>query len=296
MSRERPRAIQASTVMQAVAGLNASRLIMVPVERVHIRETFNPRGRHTTDEEAFNEADLRALGENMRDHGVIQPIVVTADEHDQFHLVAGERRLRAARLVGLTELPAMLSSSPDAYRTAVMENLHRQNLNVVDETFAVLQLLSEDTRLSLDQLPAALRNAERHPETDPHQLQEHLRGYGVTHFSSWARHRLQLLQLTPDERLAITTGTLPWRTVTELTRLGDDPRRPELLQEALDQHLTQREVRALVQRHLAPPAPRPSIRQLFKGVTPRTLDALEGEKRTRAEHLLSELQKLLQDA
>ena len=99
-----------------------------------------------------------------------------------YGLIAGERRLRAARLVGLTTMPVMLKTEQDAARLALVENLQRQNLNPVDETFGVFRLLSVETGLALDELPAALRAAlPTRPRRAPGKLRCHLaRSLGQT--------------------------------------------------------------------------------------------------------------------
>ena len=110
--------------------------IEIPV--VRIRE--NPRQpRLRMDDEA-----LEALAESVRQHGIIQPILVT-ETIDGYQLVAGERRLRAARMVGLERIPAIVRQLADRQQLelALVENLQREDLNPIEAARAYRQLIDE---------------------------------------------------------------------------------------------------------------------------------------------------------
>ncbi|AFD27207.1 ParB/RepB/Spo0J family partition protein [Deinococcus gobiensis] len=135
MSRgPRPSAVKFDAGL-TVAGLSAPTVFNVSPDQIQVRPDFNPRGQHTPVADAFSEPALRALGESMRRDGVLTPLIVSQAAEGTYWLIAGERRLRAARLAGLTTLPVMLKTEQDAARLALVENLQRQNLNPVDETF-----------------------------------------------------------------------------------------------------------------------------------------------------------------
>ena len=103
----------------------------------------------------FDEAALRDLSESIRMYGVLQPLVVTRAEifdedggmHVEYELVSGERRLRASKLGGLREVPAIIRTNTDDARIklelAIIENLQREDLNVVDRARAFDQLVSQ---------------------------------------------------------------------------------------------------------------------------------------------------------
>jgi len=92
----------------------------------------------------FAEQELSELAESIRQHGVIQPITVRA-RGDAFELVVGERRLRAAKLAGLEEIPAMVKELSDleSAEISIIENLQREDLNPLEEAAAFSRLLSE---------------------------------------------------------------------------------------------------------------------------------------------------------
>ncbi|WP_027004993.1 ParB/RepB/Spo0J family partition protein [Conexibacter woesei] len=93
----------------------------------------------------FDEEKLQALAESVQDRGVIQPVIVRPKPGGTFELVAGERRWRAAKLAGLTQMPALVQDHDDAttLEVALVENMARQDLNPVEEARAVAGLVEE---------------------------------------------------------------------------------------------------------------------------------------------------------
>ncbi len=94
--------------------------------------------------QAFDEEALTELAHSIREFGVLQPVVVRADDHG-YELVMGERRLRAAIAAGLETIPAIVRSTADdaMLRDALLENIHRAQLNPLEEAAAYQQLLQE---------------------------------------------------------------------------------------------------------------------------------------------------------
>jgi ParB family chromosome partitioning protein len=101
----------------------------------------------------FDEELLASLAASIRELGVLQPILVRPAEGDRFQLIAGERRWRAAKRVGLQTIPALIRTVPDqaSLEQALVENLHRQDLNPLEEAAAYQQLI-EDFGLTHDEV------------------------------------------------------------------------------------------------------------------------------------------------
>ncbi len=101
----------------------------------------------------FDEESLAALAKSIAQLGVIQPIVVRAITDGSFELIAGERRWRAAKRANFSTIPAILRDSDDmsSLETAVVENLHRQDLNALEEAAAYQQLM-EDFELTQEEI------------------------------------------------------------------------------------------------------------------------------------------------
>ncbi len=109
--------------------------------------------------QAISDAELEGLAASIRRHGVLQPILVSArgDHPGRYHLVAGERRWRAARLAGLTEVPASIVTVDDRQQLelALVENLQRTDLSALDRAQAY-RVLMEDFELTQEGVAGAL--------------------------------------------------------------------------------------------------------------------------------------------
>jgi ParB family transcriptional regulator, chromosome partitioning protein len=112
-------------------------LIDVPVDAV-IPNHRQPR-------EVFDEDEIEGLATSISDLGLLQPIVVRPLDESRYELIAGERRLRASKLAGLETLPAVVRHTDDAdlLKEALVENIHRVQLNPLEEAAAYQQLLEE---------------------------------------------------------------------------------------------------------------------------------------------------------
>jgi ParB family chromosome partitioning protein len=112
-------------------------LRQLPVENLQ-RGRYQPR-------KQIAEETVRELADSIRAQGVIQPIVVRGIAKDQYEIIAGERRWRAAQLAGLKNIPALVKDIPDeaALAMALIENIQRENLNPLEEAVALQRLLDE---------------------------------------------------------------------------------------------------------------------------------------------------------
>jgi ParB family chromosome partitioning protein len=121
-------------------------LLEVPVSALK-PNSFQPRGH-------FDEDALASLTASVRELGVLQPVLVRQpDDQGVYELIAGERRWRAAKRAGLQTIPALVRTATDAdsLEQALVENLHREDLNPLEEAAAYQQLI-EDFKLTHDEL------------------------------------------------------------------------------------------------------------------------------------------------
>ena len=93
----------------------------------------------------FSESELEDLKISIAEYGVLQPVIVKKDKDGGYFLIAGERRFRAAKLAGLTKIPAVIKdfSDRDAAVIAVVENVQREDLSFIEEAWAYKKLLDE---------------------------------------------------------------------------------------------------------------------------------------------------------
>jgi len=113
-------------------------LAHIPLDRISANP-YQPR-------KIFNEQTLDDLARSVREHGIVQPIVVTRTADNRYRLIAGERRFRAAQKAGLNTVPAVikdLQKEGDALQIALIENIQREDLNPIEEANAYHQLHDE---------------------------------------------------------------------------------------------------------------------------------------------------------
>jgi ParB family chromosome partitioning protein len=186
----------------------------------------NPRQPRST----FDDEPLEALATSIREVGVLQPIVVRRSG-EAFELIAGERRLRAARLAGLATIPAVVreSDDADALREALIENIHREDLNPVELAEAFRELLEE---LGLKQ------------ETLADRL-----GVSRSHIANTIR----LLALPPEVQSLLAQRRIQAGHGRALLTLGDAEAQRSLALRAAAEELTVREVEDVVRSFLDSP-------------------------------------------
>ena len=184
----------------------------------------NPRQpRQVFDEEALDE-----LVESIREVGLLQPVVVREVEPGRFELVMGERRWRASQRAGLTEIPAIVraTADDDLLRDALMENLHREQLNPLEEAAAYQQLL-DDFGATHDELARKVGRSRPHISNTlrllnlPGPVQRRVAA-GVLS-AGHARALLALDDADAQDHLAhrIVAEGLSVRAVEEIVTMGD---------------------------------------------------------------------------
>jgi ParB family chromosome partitioning protein len=100
---------------------------------------------HEQPRKVFNDKKIIELSNSIKENGIIQPLIVAQEEEGKFLLIAGERRLRAARLAGLDKVPVVIKkvTKKDTLVMAIIENVQRDDLNCVEEALAYFQLMNE---------------------------------------------------------------------------------------------------------------------------------------------------------
>ena len=170
----------------------SNRIYQIPIERI-VPNPRQPR-RH------FDEKALEVLADSIRQHGILQPLSVQKGSGG-YVLVAGERRLRAAGMAGLTRVPCILlqASERDSALLALIENLQRCDLHYMEEAAAIARLIStfqmsqEEAAKRLGRSQSAVANKLRLLRLSPRCV-ELLREYGLTE-----RHARTLLRLEDEE-------------------------------------------------------------------------------------------------
>jgi ParB family chromosome partitioning protein len=190
----------------------------IPIDRIR-RNPHQPRV-------AFDDEQLAELTASVATHGVLQPIVVRGAADGGYELIAGERRLRAARAAGLTEIPAVVreSSSNELLELALVENVQRTDLNPIEEATAYRELID---RFGLSHESVA-------------------RQVGKSRVS--VSNALRLLDLAPETRQAIVDGRISEGHGRALAALTIAELQRAVLQVVLERHLSVRQTEELVRR------------------------------------------------
>lgn len=134
-SRPAAEPVAAPPAPQQVPG---SGLALVPISQIS-PNPYQPR-------KTFNDASIEELSRSVREHGIIQPLVVTKIGDDKYRLIAGERRFRAAQKAGLEAVPVVVKETMtdgDVLQVALIENIQREDLNPLEEASALQRLIDE---------------------------------------------------------------------------------------------------------------------------------------------------------
>jgi ParB family chromosome partitioning protein len=211
-------------------GESASGLLEVPVNAIGP----NPKQPRTL----FDDDEIASLAASIREVGILQPIVVRKAGESKYEVVAGERRLRAAKVAGLATVAVVVRDTGDAdlLREALIENIHRQDLGPIELAEAFRALLEE---LGLKQEELAER-------------------VGVSR--SHIANTLRLLQLPLDVQQLLTDGKLQAGHARSLLALGDKEAISTLALRVTAEDLSVRDTEDLVRRYLEP-APEATVTQ-----------------------------------
>ena len=117
--------------------LSGQRILEAPIDSI-ARNPHQPRM-------AFDHADLEDLISSIREHGVLQPLIVTPQPNGMYQLIAGERRLRASTIAGLKTVPVIVRDATELQKLelAIIENVQRSDLNPIEEAKAYQRLIDE---------------------------------------------------------------------------------------------------------------------------------------------------------
>lgn len=184
--------------------------------------------------QAFGDESLEALARSIREVGVLQPIVVRRVEDEGYEMVAGERRLRAARMAGLATVPAIIRTTDDteALREALIENIHRLDLAPLEQA-AAFQELQDELGVTQEDLARRLGHSRPH-----------------------IANTIRLLNLPADVQTLLAEGAITAAHGRALLALDDPEGQRTLAQRVAAEGLSVRQTEELVRTYSAHPASR----------------------------------------
>lgn len=279
---------------------------LLPVTQIHrrpeqVRRYFDPQ-------------KMDQLTDSIREHGILENLLVRSipNKLGEYELIAGERRYRAAQAAGLTEVPVTILQLTDqqALQITLVENLQREDLNPVEETEGILQLLAIRLELSVQEAVSLLyrmqnestRNLNHNVvvQEEKELVEEVFNALGRMSWQSFVKHRLALRNLPEEVLAALQQGKIEYTKAQTISRIKDQGQRQELLQEAITQGLSIRDIRDRIKQlsQSQSPAPQPpSYMKRFNAVSRQLKKTKAWEdkaKRDRLEKLIQEIEKLIQ--
>ncbi|MCI8346392.1 MAG: ParB/RepB/Spo0J family partition protein [Bacilli bacterium] len=183
-----------------------------------IPNRFQPR-------EVFEEKPLKELAVSIKEHGVIQPIIVRK-VNDKYEIIAGERRYKASALAGLTKIPAIIRELDDkeSSKVALLENLQRKNLNPIEEAKTYQKILEID-EMTQEELAKTMGKSQ-----------------------SSVANKLRLLSLSDEIQQALLQDKISERHARTLLNVKDPREQQELLNEIINTKMTVRQLESKIKK------------------------------------------------
>lgn len=202
----------------------------------------------------FTEESLRELALSIREFGIIQPLVVTKIVRDgdagttvEYELIAGERRLRAAKSAGLRTVPVIISNSSEdleKFELAIIENIQRADLNPIESARAFARL-QDEFRMTQREIAARLGKSRE-----------------------VVANSIRLLNLPSEIQDAVSTGKVGESQARLLLSIDDIPSQRKFFQEILQNNLSVREIRSRVKKINSPESGESSAERVEKRIDP----------------------------
>ncbi len=193
----------------------AGAIAQIEIDKIETNP-FQPR----TD---FDETALNELTESIKNQGVIQPVTVRKMGYDKYQLISGERRLRASKMAGLKTIPVFIRVANDEQmlEMALIENIHRENLNAIEVAISYQRLL-EECKLTQDKLSEKVGKDR-----------------------STVANFLRLLKLPAEIQIAIRDGYITMGHARALVNISDKSKQLIILKRIIDEDLSVRQVEML---------------------------------------------------
>jgi ParB family chromosome partitioning protein len=216
----------------------------------------------------FDQEQLEELALSLREIGVLQPILVRPIDEDRYEIIAGERRYRAARLAGLEEIPAIVRQTDDAQllTEALVENIHRADLNPLEEAAAYQQLL-DDFGMTHEELAKRVGKSR-----------------------SAISNALRLLGLPPALQQRVATRALTAGHARALLALEDARQQEAIAQRVVAEDLSVRQTEELVRRVLAGADGAGAMAELARAAKERAASPFHGLQQRLADVLSTKVQ------
>jgi ParB family chromosome partitioning protein len=229
----------------------------IPVELIS-RNPFQPR-------QVFDNEHLEELASSIKQYGVLQPIILKKISSREYTIIAGERRFRAAKLAGLTEIPSIIKDLDESEMAeiAIIENLQRENLNYFEEAEG-FKVLAEQFDMTQEEIAKKVGKSQ-----------------------SMVANKIRLLKLSPKVRQEISTEVLSERHLRALIRIPEEENQLMILGKIYENNLNVKQTEELINNFckngkteekkevLSIKASKPSDYKLFQNTLKKSIESIE---------------------
>jgi len=205
----------------------------------------------------FDEEKLESLTESIRKHGILEPLLVRPKD-GKYELIAGERRLRASKQAELSEVPVNILDLDDTQTSQIrlIENLQREDLNPLDETEGILELLAIELEKPVSEVTSILHRMQNEAKgkvtqnvlgNEKKAVEKVFNSLGTIGWQSFVTSRLPLLKLPDDVLKVLREGGLEYTKAMVIAKLKDKEQREKLLTEVLEKNLSLKEIKERIE-------------------------------------------------
>lgn len=196
------------------------RIHMISIERI----TPNP----SQPRKNFEDEAIIRLADSIRQYGILQPLTVRRLQNENYEIIAGERRLRAAKLLGLSEIPCIIINADEqkSAELAIIENIQRENLNIFEQAGAIASLI-DIYKLTQEQIARQLSTSQ-----------------------SYVANKLRILRLTAKERELILNNHLTERHARAFIKINNVPERIKVIEHVIARELNVSATEDYIERKL----------------------------------------------
>lgn len=206
----------------------------------------------------FDEEKLESLAKSIKEHGILEPLLVRPKD-GKYELIAGERRLRASKQAELSEVPVVILDLDDTQTSQIrlIENLQREDLNPLDETEGILQLLSIELKQEVSEVISFLHRMQNEAKgkltqnvlgkEEKQPVEEVFNSLGTIGWQSFVTSRLPLLKLPDDVLKVLREGGLEYTKAMVIAKVKDKEQREKLLAEVKKQNLSLKEIKEIIE-------------------------------------------------
>jgi ParB family transcriptional regulator, chromosome partitioning protein len=263
----------------------------------------------------FDQHKLEELSRSIKELGILEPLLIRPLSGSDYELVAGERRYKAAQLAGLTEVPVVIREMDDITTSKVqlVENLQREDLNPIEETEGILDLLALQLEWSRNEVTSHLnkmRNVcDRYSENsdlrhsvmsqqETQAIEELFTSLGRMGWESFVKNRLPLLKLPEVLLNALREGKIEYTKARAIALVKDEDKRQELLQAAISENLSLTQINERIQAIKETVPVSNSLKERYKQTLPRLqkYKVWDNPKKHKAlEKLLTQIEALIEE-